>query len=156
MHPATLAREALSVPETLGADDLLNDIRRRGVREALVIDEHGGTAGFVTFDSLMERVVGDLSGTAGGARIAVQPDGSANIEGLALVTDVNAQFALAIDEDVYTTIGGYMMGRIGRRAHVGDTIEIAGRKMRDPLQNSLQRTQRHFFLQQPREQVVQL
>jgi CBS domain containing-hemolysin-like protein len=127
---ASLAREALTVPETLGADDLLNAIRRRGVREALVIDEHGGTAGFVTFDSLMERIVGDLGGTAGGGRISVQPDGSADIEGLALVTDVNAQFGLSIDEETYTTIGGYVLGRIGKRAHVGDTIDVAGRKLR--------------------------
>src|SRR5207253_635051 len=50
--PASLTREALAVPETLRADDLLAAIRRRGVREALVIDEYGGTAGLVTFDSL--------------------------------------------------------------------------------------------------------
>src|SRR5262249_48250472 len=81
--PGTLAREALTVPETLGADDLLAAIRRRGVREALVIDEYGGTAGLVTFDSLMERIVGDLSGSSGsGGRIAVQPNGSAEIDGL--------------------------------------------------------------------------
>src|SRR5439155_24733346 len=36
---AALAREALTVPETLGAADLLAELRRRGVREALVIDE---------------------------------------------------------------------------------------------------------------------
>src|SRR5437588_1259573 len=65
-----LAREALTIPETLTADDLLAAMRRRGVREALVIDEYGGTAGLVTFESLMERIVGDLgSATAGGGKI---------------------------------------------------------------------------------------
>ena len=47
-RPATagsLAREALTVPVTLGADDLLSEMRRRRVREAIVIDEYGGTAG---------------------------------------------------------------------------------------------------------------
>ena len=42
---AEIAREALTVPETMRADDLLAALRRRGVREALVIDEYGGTAG---------------------------------------------------------------------------------------------------------------
>jgi CBS domain containing-hemolysin-like protein len=132
LHPASLAREALTVPETLGADDLLSAIRRRGVREALVIDEYGGTAGLVTFDSLMERIVGDLGGASGGGggRISVQPDGSADIQGLALVTDVNEQFGLQIDEDTYTTIGGYVLGRIGRRARVGDTFDVDGRRIR--------------------------
>jgi CBS domain containing-hemolysin-like protein len=131
IRPGSLAREALTVPETLGADDLLAAIRRRGVREAIVIDEYGGTAGLVTFDSLMERIVGTLgSGPGGGERITIQADGSADINGLALVTDVNEQFALGIDEDVYTTVGGYVLGRLGRRARVGDTIEVDGRTMR--------------------------
>jgi CBS domain-containing protein len=50
INAAALAREVLTVPETLGADDLLAEMRRRGAREALVIDEYGGTAGLVTFD----------------------------------------------------------------------------------------------------------
>jgi putative hemolysin len=131
IRPGSLAREALTVPETLGADDLLAAIRRRGVREAIVIDEYGGTAGLVTFDSLMERIVGTLgSGPGGAERITVQADGSADINGLALVKDVNEQFALGIDEDVYTTVGGYVLGRLGRRARVGDAIEVDGRTMR--------------------------
>jgi CBS domain containing-hemolysin-like protein len=131
VHPATLARDALTVPETLGADDLLSALRRRGVREAVVIDEYGGTAGFVTFDSLMERIVGDLGGEPGaGGRVTVRSDGSADIEGLTLVTDVNEQFDLHIDEDIYTTIGGYVLGRIGRRARIGDTTDIDGRTIR--------------------------
>ncbi len=131
IRPGSLAREALTVPETLGADDLLAAIRRRGVREAIVIDEYGGTAGLVTFDSLMERIVGTLgTGPGSGERITIRPDGSADINGLALVTDVNEQFELGIDEDVYTTVGGYVLGRLGRRARVGDAIEVDGRTMR--------------------------
>ncbi len=126
--PGTLARETLTVPQTLAADDVLAAMRRKGVREAIVIDEHGGTAGLVTFESLMERIVGDLA--VSGGRILVQADGSAEIDGLTLVTDVNEQFDLGIDEDTYTTIGGYVMGRIGRRARVGDAIEVGGRTLR--------------------------
>jgi CBS domain containing-hemolysin-like protein len=131
LDAGALAREAITVPETLGADDLLAALRRRGVREAIVIDEYGGTAGLVTLEGLMERIVGDLGGNLGaGGRIAVQPDGSAEIEGLVLVTDVNEQFDLKIDEGTYTTVGGYVLGRLGRRARVGDTIDVEGRRMR--------------------------
>ena len=126
-----LAREALTVPETLGADDLLGEMRRRRVREAIVIDEYGGTAGLVTIESLVERIIGDIGGEFGGsARIVCRTDGSADIDGLALVGDVNTQFGLHLDEDTYTTVGGYVLGRLGRRARVGDTIEIEGRRMR--------------------------
>ena len=52
----------------------------------------------------------------GRERVSVRPDGSADIDGLALVTDVNEQFDLEIDENVYTTVGGYVMGRLGRKS----------------------------------------
>jgi putative hemolysin len=127
----SLAREVLTVPDTLGADDLLAEMRRRRAREALVIDEYGGTAGLVTFESLMERIVGEIPGETGAqARVTVRGDGSADIDGLALVADVNGQFALNIDEATYTTVGGYALGRLGRRARIGDTIDIEGRRLR--------------------------
>ena len=126
-----LVRELLTVPETLNADDLLAQMRRRRVREALVIDEYGGTAGLVTFETLMERIVGEVPGEAGTpSRITVHKDGSADVDGLALVNDVNTQFDLNIDETTYTTLGGYVLGRLGRRAKMGDTIDVEGRRMR--------------------------
>jgi magnesium and cobalt exporter, CNNM family len=126
---ASIAREALTVPETMAADDLLAALRQRGVREALVIDEYGGTAGLVTFEWLMERIVGNI-GAAGAGRVSVNADGSAEIDGLTLVPDVNEQFGLHIDEKTYTTLGGYVMGRVGRRARLGDAIDVEGRTMR--------------------------
>jgi magnesium and cobalt exporter, CNNM family len=126
-----LVREVLTLPETLAADDLLTEMRRRRAREALVIDEYGGTAGLVTFESLMERIVGEVPGEAGAlSRVTARPDGSCEVDGLALVADINEQFGLHIDEGVYTTIGGYVLGRLGRRARVGDTIDVEGRKVR--------------------------
>ena len=131
VNAGALAREVLTVPETLGADDLLGEMRRRRAREALVIDEYGGTAGLVTFESLMERIVGEIPGESGAqTRVSRRKDGTADIDGLALVADVNTQFALNIDEATYTTVGGYVLGRLGRRAKVGDTIDLDGRKMR--------------------------
>jgi len=126
---ASLAREALTVPETMGADDLLDALRRRGVREALVIDEYGGTAGLVTFEWLMERIVGDLRPARDLVRSAGD-EGSTEVDGLTLVTDVNERFGLHIDKDTYTTIGGYVLGRMGRPAQLGDVVEVEGRRIR--------------------------
>ena len=131
INAGALAREVLMVPETLRADDVLAEMRRRGVREALVIDEYGGTAGLVTFASLMERIVGDLSTTAGGAlRINALPDGSVEIDGLVLVADVNEQFGLHIDQDTYTTVGGFVLGELGRRPQLGDAVTVENRTLR--------------------------
>ena len=132
VNAGALAREALTVPETLRADDLLATMRRRGAREALVIDEYGGTAGLVTFESLMERIVGDLGAIgAGAARITLRADGSADIDGLALVTDVNEQFGLHIDEATSTrrSAATCSAGSGGDRA-AGRSAEVEGRRMR--------------------------
>ena len=129
---APLLHEPLTVPETLKADDLLTEMRKRRTPLAIVIDEYGGTAGMVTFERLMERIVGEIGSAdgSGTAAITVLTDGSALVDGLALTTDVNVQFGLDIDEDLYDTLGGYVLGRLGRRPRLGDTVEIGGRKIR--------------------------
>lgn len=130
---AAIAREALTVPETMKADELLKQMRRHRTHQAIVIDEYGGTAGLVTFERVMERIVGALGGDFGtDASIPIRqlPDGSAEVDGLALVTDINEQFGLEIDEETYTTLGGYMLGRLGRRPKIGDVIEVGRRKLR--------------------------
>ncbi len=129
---AAFVRDVLTVPETMKADDLLNEMRRQRMHLAIVIDEYGSTAGMVTFEGLMERIVGELASefNPAGKRIRVLPDGSALVDGLVLVPDINDQFALHIDETTYNTIGGYVLGRLGRRARVGDTIDVEGRTLR--------------------------
>jgi len=85
----------------------------------------------VTFESLVERIVGEIGSEFGASgRIVLRADGSADIDGLALVGDVNVQFGLHIDETAYTTFGGYILGRLGRRAQIGDTIDVEQRRAR--------------------------
>jgi CBS domain containing-hemolysin-like protein len=128
---AAIAREALTVPETMKADELLRQMRRHKTHQAIVIDEYGGTAGLVTFERVMERIVGQLGGDFGtpGRQITQLPDGSAEVDGLALVSDINEQFGLEIDEETYSTIGGYMLGNLGRRPSIDDTVEVGGRTL---------------------------
>jgi CBS domain containing-hemolysin-like protein len=129
---AAIAREALTVPETMKADELLRQMRRHRTHQAIVIDEYGGTAGIVTFERVMERIVGELGGDFGTAATPIRrlPDNSFEVDGLALVTDINERFDLNIDEETYTTIGGFMLGRLGRRPKIGDTVEVGGRTLR--------------------------
>jgi CBS domain containing-hemolysin-like protein len=126
---AALAREALTVPTTRPANEVLSEMRRRGVREAMVIDEYGGTAGMVTFESLMEPIVGELA-TGGLSRISLLPGGAAEIDGLVLSAEVNLQFGLHIDQDTFTTVGGFVLGQLGRRPRIGDVVAVDGRTLR--------------------------
>ena len=145
-------RDAFTVPETMQAGDLLSEMRTRHTPVAIVIDEFGGTAGLVTFAGLMERIVGEVAGGAEN-RITVLPDGSALIDGLALVADVNAQFGLHIDEEAYNTIGGYVLGRLGRRARVGDRFDVDKRTLRVEALDGL-RVARVFLSKEKEEPPV--
>ena len=132
LNLGAFVRDVRTVPETMKADDLLNQMRRQRMHLAIVIDEYGSTAGMVTFEGLMERIVGELASEVNpaGKRVRVLPDGSALVDGLVLVPDVNEQFGLHIEETTYNTIGGYVLGCLGRRARVGDAIEVEGRMLR--------------------------
>jgi CBS domain containing-hemolysin-like protein len=79
----------------------------------------------------MGRIVGELwtDSDRPSPRIAVNPDGSTDVDGLTLVADVNERFGLQIDEEEYTTIGGYMLGRLGRRPSLGESVELRGRTL---------------------------
>jgi CBS domain containing-hemolysin-like protein len=126
---SSVVHDAVTVPETMTADHLLDELRQRRAYEAIVIDEYGSTAGVVSFESLMDRIVGEPESGPEGRRSVVLPDGSTLVDGLRRVTDVNEQFGLKIDEATYTTIGGFVAGRIGRRPHVGDTVEEGDRTL---------------------------
>jgi CBS domain containing-hemolysin-like protein len=148
---AAVVREAFTIPETMTADDLLSEMHARGSGVAIVIDEHGGTAGLVTFAGLMERIVG---GPGGGSRITVLADGSALIDGLALVADVNEQFGLHVDEEAYNTFGGFVLGRIGRRPRVGDRFELEGRTVRVEALDGLRVARVYVSKERDRAQAV--
>jgi putative hemolysin len=153
-QPADLSnvlREAFTVPETMPADDLLSEMRAHHTPVAIVIDEFGGTAGLVTFAGLMERIVGEVGPGGADTRITVLADGSALVDGLALVADINTQFGLHIDEEQYNTIGGYVLGRLGRRARVGDRFEVERRTMRVEALDGLRVAR--VFLSKAREEV---
>jgi putative hemolysin len=126
-----LVREHLTVPETMKADALLRAMRRQRTQQAIVIDEYGGTAGLVTFDGLMGRIVGELwtDSDHPSPQMTGNPDGSTDVDGLTLVADVNERFGLQIDEDEYTTVGGYLLGRLGRRPRLGDAVELGRRNL---------------------------
>ena len=66
----------------------------------------------------------------GAQRVRVLPDGSAIVDGLALMTDVNDAVRPSHRRGTYNTIGGYVLGRLGRRARLGETIEVEGRTIR--------------------------
>jgi CBS domain containing-hemolysin-like protein len=128
----SIVREALFVPETVHVRSVLQLFRARRQHIAIVMDEFGGTAGLVTLEDLMEEIVGEVSDPFDNAQpeIQVYPNGTATIEGLALIEEVNDAMEIHLADPHYDTIAGYMLGKLGRIPDVGDRIEVDGVRMK--------------------------
>jgi CBS domain containing-hemolysin-like protein len=128
-----LVRRAVAVPETVTVEDALATMRREEERMLVLVDEHGGTAGVVTADEVLYRLLGRWlagPGRAGREHVRPQPTGNILVSGLALVGDVEEETGLELESDSYDTVGGFVMARLGRIPAVGDTVELPGFRFR--------------------------
>jgi CBS domain containing-hemolysin-like protein len=91
-------REIMFVPDTTRLDNLLQQFRAKRQHAAVLLDEFGGTAGFVTLDNLMAKIVGEVRDPFDKSAPEIQnlPDGSVLVDGLTLIEDVNAFFGLSL------------------------------------------------------------
>lgn len=118
-----LMREAIFIPETARVNTLLQFFRARQRHIAIVLDEYGGTAGIVTLEDLLEEIVGEVSDPFDNeVDIQPLPDGSALVDGLTLIEEVNEHFNLNLEDPNYDTIAGFVLGRLERLAQVGDVV----------------------------------
>ncbi|HTE84673.1 MAG TPA: hemolysin family protein [Dehalococcoidia bacterium] len=127
-----LMRSPLLVPETMRLDDLLRTMQQQRVQIAIAIDEFGGTAGLVTLEDLLERIFGEVQDEfeRPETEIEVLSDGTALIDGLSLIDDVNDRFGLHLDDTDYDTLGGYVFGALARKPTVGDEVTAEDRTLR--------------------------
>lgn len=123
--PEAMIRRALVVPESARVDRLLQDMRRRRSHLAIVIDEHGGTAGLVTMEDIVEEVVGEIRDEHD-----VEADGvrrvSANrwlVDASLRPSEVRRATGVNLPEGEYDTVSGLVMERIGRIPLAGDRID---------------------------------
>ncbi|MBN1147045.1 MAG: HlyC/CorC family transporter [Anaerolineales bacterium] len=126
--PRDMAREVLYVPETLHVSALLRYFRDNRQHIAIVLDEYGGTAGLATLEDLLEEIVGEVSDPFDESTPEIEflQDGSALIDGLTLIEDVNEQLKLDLQDPDYDTIAGYVLGKLGRIPRANDTVEGGG------------------------------
>jgi putative hemolysin len=124
-----IMRPALFVPESQAVDDLLNELQRRRVHMAIVLDEYGGTAGLVTIEDLLEEIVGEIQDEFDEEepmKVIVR-DGEAILDGRADIDEMGELVDPALeleDDEEYDTVGGFVYHRIGRVPVVGDTVAV--------------------------------
>lgn len=124
-------RPPLFVPESVKVDRVLAQMRAARTHTAVAVDEYGGVAGLLTLQDLIERIVGDIPESDEDAKPSIEtlPDGSVRIDGLALLSDLEAQFDLSLDDVEAETVGGYVLETLGQVPKVGAEVDLAPYKL---------------------------
>ncbi len=119
-------RLPLFVPELSKGDDLLAQMRAARTHTAIVIDEYGGVAGLVTLQDILERIIGQMPEIDEEERSEIEAltDGSARIDGLTSLRDMEERFGLSLEDVDADTVGGYVLETLGRIPTAGDEVVI--------------------------------
>ena len=134
---STRVRDVMSTPVVvtrfMRLDPLLDLLQQRGLQLAVVVDEYGGTAGIVTFEDLVEELVGDVvdehDATAPGIRR--QFDGTWLLSGLQRPDEIKAAIGIELPEGAdYETVAGLILQLLGRLPDVGDEVTVPGARLR--------------------------
>lgn len=125
------AREAVFVPETKTADDLLREMQAEHVHMALAVDEYGGTAGLVTMEDLLEEVVGDMTDEHDHAEPEPEELGGGwwRVPARASLDELGDLFGLEVEDDDVDTAGGLLAKVLGRVPLPGATATTQGLEM---------------------------
>lgn len=127
-----LVRPAVFIPETKKLNVLLHEFRHSRNHLAIVIDEHGGTAGLITMEDVLEQVVGEIEDEydeEDAQTIFQAGDNSWRVMAVTEIDDFNIAFNTQLADDDYDTIGGWLAAEMGHIPKRGDTTTIQGIKI---------------------------
>jgi CBS domain containing-hemolysin-like protein len=120
-----LMRDVLTIPENRSVDKILKDLRAQGLQMAVVIDEWGSFEGLLTIEDIIEEIVGEIRDEFDEAGIGIQQqDGGYSIDGRIPIRDVNEALGTGFESEDFDTIGGLVLGHLGRAPEVGDEIVL--------------------------------
>jgi CBS domain containing-hemolysin-like protein len=126
-----LMRDVLTIPENRSVDKILKDLRAQGLQMAVVIDEWGSFEGLLTIEEIVEEIVGEISDEFDEKGIGIQEhNGGYLIDGRVPIRDVNEALGSEFESEDFDTIGGLVLGHLGRAPEVGDELVLDGRVFR--------------------------
>ncbi|MEU1483327.1 hemolysin family protein [Streptomyces sp. NPDC005752] len=121
-----VARGALLLPDTLPLPGAVERMRERDDEFAVVLDEHGGVAGVVTYEDIAEELVGDIADESDTVTAVAVADGDGWIVDAGRRLDEVAEttgIELPAEED-YDTVAGLIIDRLGRFPAIGDRLTV--------------------------------
>jgi CBS domain containing-hemolysin-like protein len=125
---ADICHAPMFLPEAKNIGDLLHEFRQQGNHFAIVLDEYGGTAGIVTFEDILEEIVGDIRDEYDldevSAADRLLPDSDNVVDARISIAELNHKLDLDLPEDgEFDTLGGYILAIMGRIPEVGETLQ---------------------------------
>jgi putative hemolysin len=122
-------RQPLFIPDTLPLDRLLLLFQERRTQLAIVLDEFGGTRGMVTFEDILEELVGDIHDEhrrEERQRIVERADGSLLVDGQTPLHDLTDYLPKSVrvpaEALAASTVGGVVMNSLKEMPQVGDVV----------------------------------
>ena len=127
-----LIRECLVVPETKRIEEILREFQKRKLQMAIVIDEWGSVEGLITIEDVLEEIVGEIQDEFDEDEASIEPLGNDSyaIDGRIPIIEVNQYFDLDLPHEDFDTIGGYILGSLGRPPEAGDVVEAEDTTLR--------------------------
>lgn len=122
----SLVREVPFVPATEPLERVLATLRSTRPQMAVVLDEHGGTAGVLTLEDLFEEVVGDIAEPGERPRLRRDDEGRLSVAGTVRLDELGEALGLVLEHDEVHTVSGLVLAKLGRPPETGDRVEHEG------------------------------
>jgi CBS domain containing-hemolysin-like protein len=111
------------VPETTPLDTVLARMRGNQAQMAVVLDEHGGTAGVITLEDLFEEVAGEIPEGTAQAQLYRDAAGLLHAAGTVRIEEVGEALDIVLEHEEVDSVSGLVMTLLGRSPQVGDAVE---------------------------------
>jgi len=121
-------RPAVFVPEGKRVAELLREMQTQKFHMAIVVDEHGDTAGLVTLEDVLEEIVGEITDEYDVETVEIErlPNGCLRVAGRTPIGDVSEAAGVKFPDDDWDTVGGLVFNLLGRVPEEGEMVACEG------------------------------
>ena len=127
-HKRAVATFDLETP----LEQALERMLRARFHMALVVGEFGEIVGVVTFESILEELVGEIQDEFDREESQIKILRTPNtfrISGSTPIHDIEEELGVTIENEEISTFSGLITGELGRIPKYGETLEVAGMKI---------------------------
>jgi len=123
-----IVRPAYFVPEAKKVDELLEELQKRRVHVAIVVDEYGGMAGLVTIEDILEEIVGEIQDEYDTEEPMFQQEAGGDyiFDARANLDDVSQLLEVQLPSEDYDTLGGFLYTQFGHVPNAGEQLRFNG------------------------------